>query len=314
MKLDDVAVSLSEGLDPLGWIVSFSLGGIRVPVNDAKNILTQIGESPDKWLTPIREAQAYRSALSQFFVEEQRNEAVVKWQIERIAKVDYLICQQTDIVEPHSIRLSKVAELKLDENCELQAVILDDQLGQGARPHILGLVKEYEERKGHYYHQHFRYILVKMLEQLDSIRWSGNSTYFIPVHHTDKLNRVRLLMNELEPYKTTFHKSGLLCVPIPDVEKRLGPQPSGFRVSVENNLIVYLTEELTQMKSKLQDVLESESSRTLTKTRHIREFGERIDELRAMVTCYRGILQRDLSEAFALIDEARQLLDSLLVA
>lgn len=313
MKLDDVVASLSEGLEPLGWIVSFSLGGIRVPVDDAKKILNQIGESPDKWLTPIRKAQAYRSALSQFSVEEQTSTSIVTWRIERINKIDYLIRQQTDTVEPYSIHICKVAEIVLDENLEIQVKILDEQYAQDVRPHILALVKEYDERKTHYYHQHFRYMISKMLEQLDSIRWSGNSTYFVPVHHTDKLNRIRLLMNQIEPYKTTYHKSGLLCIPIPDVEKRLGYQSSGFRASVEDNLVAHIKEELDEMVAKVKEVFANKNSRNLTKTRHVKEFGERIEQLRGMVSTYEAILQRDLIAAFALIDNAQRALDEMLI-
>ena len=293
-KLNDMLESLAQGLRPLGWIVSFSLGEVRVPADEANKILIEIGENPGKWLTPISEAQAYRSALSQFSIENKTYDGdkiteIERWEIERIAGDDYLTHRVIHVDEVNS-RSKRVAKISLDEQGALKIKFTNDGFRDSTSVYIDMLAKEYDERKTHYYSQHFRYIFLKMLEDLDSVRWSGNSTFFVPVRHTQRLECIESLMSKITPFRTTSHRSGLLCVPIPD----MGVMDDNFKLYIEDNLMTHIAEESDQVIDELKKVLERENSRESTRVRRIKESVQRLERLSDKVAQYSNLLGKKM--------------------
>lgn len=308
MTLSNIVEYLAQGTKPLGWLTSLSLGGLKVPYDDAHKLLASVGiANTQDVLAPIRAGHAFRAALSDFEEEIELEDSVEKWQTEAVGGKRFITYRRLEANTNTVIEAHKVAEVWMDDaqNMDYEILPAHPRLSAEVVSYLILLQHQFQERKTHYYRQHFYYLLMNMIAEIGSIKWSDNSLYFVPTSQTKGLERIEAIIRGLQPYKTTNHKSALLCVPIPDVEAVAGVTlQGGYREAIEEKLEESVNEQLNEMLDELKELMGRDDARDSTKTRRVKQCFDKLEQLRKMADEYSSVLERKMNKVFAKLEVA----------
>lgn len=332
LTLNEIQQTLSTGVELLGWIVSLSLGGMRVPIEDAHNIISDNGYNYDDWIRPPHPADAFRQTMGAFGcdITQSVTRPVVevdgsfqtkvtnishKYEIEKTGKVYYMTYHLIDPDHIVKIDAQKVARFEFnDDTKEIKVVYLDTPHREMAATFILkvdpdkrtpGILQDFEIRKTHYHHMHMREFLNKAIEQLLAVKWADNGTYFVPNQKTNDLSRIKSIVEGLMPYKTTDHKTNVTMIPLPDVEAIIGSRNGGgFRQTVADALKVDLEAKLKDIVAEMAKTLQSDSKNKI-KFRNLKQFDENMQEYAAQIEEYKSLVNVSLEPVELLLQIAK---------